>query len=96
MEQSSFQAVKNDEVILNTKSFEPMVNLRLLQINNLRLEGQYLPAELKWLQWRGCPSECMPLDPWPRELAVLDLSNAKKLKSLWGWESHKVCISLSD
>ncbi|XP_061367705.1 disease resistance protein RPV1-like [Gastrolobium bilobum] len=84
------QAEKSNEVILHTKSFERMINLRQLQINNLGLEGKFLPAELKWLQWRGCPLECMPLDSWPRELAVLDLSNSKKMENLWGWKSYKV------
>ncbi|KAJ1427772.1 P-loop containing nucleoside triphosphate hydrolase [Sesbania bispinosa] len=84
-----YQAEKKNEIILNTKSFELMVNLRLLQINNLILEGKFLPAELKWLQWRECPLEYMPLDSWPRELAVLDLSNSKKIKSLWGLEGYK-------
>jgi hypothetical protein len=79
-----------DKVILDTKSFEPMVSLRLLQINNLSLEGKFLPDELKWLQWRGCPLEGIPLDTLPRELAVLDLSNGQKIESLRGFESHKV------
>nr|WIL60063.1 nodulation protein [Melilotus officinalis] len=83
------QEEKYNQVILDAKSFEPMVSLRLLQINNLSLEGKFLPDELKWLQWRGCPLECIPLYTLPRELAVLDLSNGKKIKSLWGFESHK-------
>ncbi|XP_045795186.1 disease resistance protein RPV1 isoform X2 [Trifolium pratense] len=84
------QAEKYNKVILDTKSFEPMVSLRLLQINNLSLEGKFLPDELKWLQWRGCPLEGIPLDTLPRELAVLDLSNGWKIKSLPGLERHKV------
>ncbi|XP_004509915.1 uncharacterized protein [Cicer arietinum] len=83
-------AEKYNEVVLNAKSFEPMVNLRLLQINNLSLEGKYLPNELKWLQWRGCPLESMPLDTLPRELTVLDLSNGQKIKSLCRSKSHTV------
>ncbi|XP_058764877.1 disease resistance protein RPV1-like [Vicia villosa] len=84
------EAEKYNDVILDRKSFETMVNLRLLQINNLSLGGMFLPDELKWLQWRGCPLECIPLDTLPHELAVLDLSNAEKIKSLRGLESHKV------
>ncbi|CAJ2633321.1 unnamed protein product [Trifolium pratense] len=83
------QVEKYNKVILDTKSFEPMVSLRLLQINNLSLEGKFLPDELKWLQWRGCPLEGIPLDTLPRELAVLDLSNGRKIKSLPGLERHK-------
>ncbi|XP_058747562.1 disease resistance protein RPV1-like isoform X2 [Vicia villosa] len=93
---------KYNEVILDTKSFEPMVTLRLLQINNLSLEGKFLPDDLKWLQWQGCPLEYIPLDTLPRELAVLDLSNAQKIKSLSALESHNkvpenlMVIKLSD
>ncbi|CAJ1939979.1 unnamed protein product [Sphenostylis stenocarpa] len=82
------QAEKNKEVILHTKSFEPMVNLRQLQINNLKLQGKFLPAELKWLQWQGCPLERMPLESLPRELAVLDLKNSKNMEALWGWNGY--------
>ncbi|CAI8608375.1 unnamed protein product [Vicia faba] len=95
-------AEKYNYVTLDTKSFEPMVNLRLLQINNMSLEGKFLPDELKWLQWQGCPLECIPLDTLPRELAVLDLSNAQKIKSLRALESHNkvpenlMVIKLSD
>ncbi|WJX95825.1 hypothetical protein P8452_77099 [Trifolium repens] len=65
------------------------------------LIGKFLPDELKWLQWQGCPLEGIPLDTLPRELAVLDLSNGQKIKSLRGLESHKVpenlmVINLSD
>ncbi|XP_020233194.1 protein SUPPRESSOR OF npr1-1, CONSTITUTIVE 1 isoform X1 [Cajanus cajan] len=84
------QAEENKEVVLHTKSFEPMVNLRQLQINNLKLEGKFLPAELKWLQWQGCPLERMPLEFWPRELTVLDLRNSKKIETLWAWNGSKV------
>nr|KYP49346.1 putative WRKY transcription factor 19 [Cajanus cajan] len=84
------QSDQNKEVVLHTKSFEPMVNLRQLQINNLKLEGKFLPAELKWLQWQGCPLERMPLEFWPRELTVLDLRNSKKIETLWAWNGSKV------
>ncbi|KAM1518007.1 hypothetical protein ACFX1X_021374 [Malus domestica] len=43
---------------------------------------KFLPAELKWLQWKGCPMKFLPSDFSPRRLAVLDLSNSK-LVSLW-------------
>lgn len=90
------QAEENTEFVLHTKSFEPMVNLRQLQINNLKLQGKFLPSELKWLQWQGCPLERMPLKSWPGELAVLDLQNSKKMKTLWGWNGYnKVCFSFS-
>ncbi|XP_059446014.1 disease resistance protein RPV1-like [Corylus avellana] len=89
------KAEKQREVVLHTKSFESMVNLRLLQINNTRLVGKhrYFPAQLKWLQWRACPFKSLPSDFCPRELAVLDLSESK-IEQVWGWYSNKVAEKL--
>ncbi|XP_048440606.1 disease resistance protein RPV1-like [Pyrus x bretschneideri] len=78
------QAEKKREVVICSKPLGAMVNLRLLQINFVNLEGKFkfLPAELKWLQWKGCPLKFLPSDFCPRRLAVLDLSKSK-LVSLW-------------
>ncbi|XP_028801945.1 disease resistance protein TAO1 [Neltuma alba] len=88
-----FQRVERDKevTVLRTKPFESMVNLVLLQINNLRLEGKFksFPAELKWLQWQGCPLKCMPSDFWPQELAVLDLAHSY-IENLWNRKGCKV------
>ncbi|KAK7386930.1 hypothetical protein VNO78_27308 [Psophocarpus tetragonolobus] len=80
------EAYENKEVILHAEFFEPMVNLKQLQINNIKLEGKFLPDTLKWLQWQGCPSEHMSLKFWPQELTILDLKNNKKMETLWGWK----------
>ncbi|KAL1218978.1 Disease resistance protein RUN1 [Cardamine amara subsp. amara] len=78
---------KSSEITIPVKSFEPMKKLRLLQINNVELEGdlKLLPSELKWIQWRGCPLENLPLDFLARELAVLDLSDSgiRQIQSSW-------------
>ncbi|KAM0961793.1 hypothetical protein ACFX2I_021007 [Malus domestica] len=78
------QAEKKREVVICSKPLGAMVNLRLIQINFVNLEGKFkfLPAELKWLQWKGCPLKFLPSDFSPRRLAVLDLSKSK-LVSLW-------------
>ncbi|KAF8407993.1 hypothetical protein HHK36_007133 [Tetracentron sinense] len=82
------EAEEEEEEKLCTKPFEPMKNLRLLQINHVKLEGklELVPAELKWLQWKGCPLEALPSDFCPRELAVLDLSESK-IKRVWSQRS---------
>lgn len=82
---------KAKEVTLQLEHFQPMVSLRLLQINYSRLEGQfrYLPPGLKWLQWKQCPLRCMPSSYNPLELAVMDLSESK-IETLWGGHSNKV------
>ncbi|XP_054775713.1 disease resistance protein RPV1-like [Prosopis cineraria] len=86
------RAEKHKEVLgLHTKSFESMVKLVLLQINNVRLEGKFksFPAELKLLQWQGCSLKCMPSDFWPQKLAVLDLSRSK-IENLWNRKGYKI------
>ena len=92
-----FQRVEKDKevAVLQTIFFKSMVNLELLQINNLKLEGKFksFPAELKWLQWHGCSKKCMPSDFWPRELAVLDLSRSY-IKNLWDRKGFKVFFML--
>ncbi|KAF5449756.1 hypothetical protein F2P56_030169 [Juglans regia] len=89
------KAERAREVILYTKSFESMSNLRLLQINYTRLVGRYehIPAQLKWLQWKGCPLKSLPSDFCPRELAVLDLSESK-IKQVWRRYTNQVAEKL--
>ncbi|XP_057448374.1 disease resistance protein RPV1-like isoform X2 [Lotus japonicus] len=86
---------KAKEVVLQTKHFQPMVSLRLLQINYSRLEGQFkcLPPGLKWLQWKQCPLRNLPSSYNPLELAVIDLSESK-IGRLWGRRSNKVAKHL--
>ncbi|XP_074335299.1 uncharacterized protein LOC141672567 isoform X2 [Apium graveolens] len=83
------------EMVVSTKSFEPMINLRMLYIRDVTLKGNFkhFPTELKWLQWRKCPLDYLP-SFYPQELTVLDLAESK-LKSFWGqqrwyWYNKKV------
>ncbi|GAA0149286.1 hypothetical protein LIER_08505 [Lithospermum erythrorhizon] len=73
--------------IVHTKSLQPLVHLRVLQINHVNLTGNFklIPANLKWLQWRGCPLQVIPSNFIPGDLAVLDLSNSKILQL---WDSY--------
>ncbi|KAF3973228.1 hypothetical protein CMV_003337 [Castanea mollissima] len=89
------RAEKEREVVIVTNSLKTMVNLRLLQINNVNLEGKfkYLPVELKWLQWKGCPMKSLPSDFHPRKVAVLDLSESK-IEQLWGSHNNKMLENL--
>ncbi|XAR49155.1 hypothetical protein NMG60_11032249 [Bertholletia excelsa] len=87
--------VENDDVV-STKAFEPMVNLRLLQINHLRLKGsvKQVFAELKWLRWKGCPLKALPSDFCVHGLAVLDLSESN-IQQVWNHErKNKVAKKL--
>ncbi|KAG2707348.1 hypothetical protein I3760_05G144800 [Carya illinoinensis] len=89
------KAEREREVILYTKSFESMSSLRLLQINYTRLVGRYkyIPTQLKWLQWKGCPLKNLPSDFCPRELAVLDLSESK-IEEVWHRYNNQVAEKL--
>ncbi|XP_038705142.1 disease resistance protein RPV1-like isoform X2 [Tripterygium wilfordii] len=83
------------QVVLYTKPFRPMVNLRLLEINQVKLVGnfKYVPTELRWLQWKGCPLRNLPYNFHPRQLTVLDLSESN-IKRVWGWNAKKVAENL--
>ncbi|GKV22769.1 hypothetical protein SLEP1_g32598 [Rubroshorea leprosula] len=78
-----------EDVVLCTEPFEQMVSLRLLEINNSKLEGKFkcLPAELRWLQWHRCTLKNLGSDFCPQKLAVLDLSDSK-INCLWGSHSN--------
>ncbi|KAL2559603.1 transmembrane receptor [Forsythia ovata] len=75
------------EAIVDAKWFKSMVNLRMLQFSNVRLEGdfKYIPAAVKWLQWRKCSLRSLPSVLLSREMAVLDLSQSK-IESVSGWK----------
>ncbi|XP_042501452.1 disease resistance protein RPV1-like isoform X2 [Macadamia integrifolia] len=94
-----FKQQKDKEAKLCTGPFQPMVNLRLLQINHVKLKGAFnhFPPDLKWLQWKGCPLEVLPSDFCPPKLAVLDLSRSK-IKQVWSqrpwWGRYKMTEDL--
>jgi len=95
-----FQHVPEEgEVIVDARWFKSMVNLRMLQFSNVRLEGDfhYIPSAVKWLQWRKCSHIRLPSVLLSRELAVLDLAESK-IERVWGWkwfwDRRKVCFTL--
>ncbi|XP_010251791.1 PREDICTED: TMV resistance protein N-like [Nelumbo nucifera] len=94
----SFEA-EEKEVKLRTDSFEPMINLRLLQINHANMEGSFklIPSELRWLEWKGCPLDAFPSDFSTPKLSVLDLSESKirhVWKSRWMGGQYKMAKKL--
>lgn len=68
----------------NTRTFEQMDILRLLQIDNVHLTGSFekLFEELKWLHWHYCPLQCLSFDFHPEKLVILDMQHSK-LNILW-------------
>ncbi|XP_048423350.1 disease resistance protein RPV1-like [Pyrus x bretschneideri] len=73
----------------STEAFANMKKLRLLQLNNVQLNGKYkhLPKGLIWLCWHGFPLKSIPDDflNQPR-LVVLDMQFSQLLQV---WEGSK-------
>ncbi|XP_031505608.1 disease resistance protein RUN1-like isoform X2 [Nymphaea colorata] len=63
-------------------SFRKLTSLRLLRANFSNFIGQYrfMPAELRWLEWHGCPLKMLPDDFGLGKVAVLDLSQGKMVQ----------------
>ncbi|XP_028112379.1 probable disease resistance protein RPP1 [Camellia sinensis] len=61
-----------------------MHNLRLLQLNNVRLSGGYqkFPMKLRWLCWHGFSLKFIPNDFTLDSLVVLEMQNSS-LEQLW-------------
>ncbi|MCD7450686.1 hypothetical protein HAX54_008140, partial [Datura stramonium] len=91
------QGTKANGLTFHTKAFQCMINLRLLRINHVKLVGNFklLPAELKWLQWKGCPLEVIPPELLSRKIVVLDLSESM-ITRFWnkkGWNFYQNKVS---
>ncbi|XP_062173051.1 disease resistance protein RPV1-like isoform X2 [Alnus glutinosa] len=82
-----------EDVLLETKAFTKMKNLRLLQINDVHLIGSYehLCGELKWLCWHKCPLKFLPHNFHLENLVILDMqhSNVKEV-----WKKKKIFNNL--
>ncbi|XP_034203510.1 disease resistance protein RPV1-like [Prunus dulcis] len=90
------QCPKSDDIRLNATSFSKMKNLKLFINCNARLfvDVEYLPNELMFLDWPGCPLQSFPANFNPKKLFKLNmprshltrpgegLKNLQKLKSI--------------
>ncbi|XP_058190549.1 disease resistance protein RPV1-like [Rhododendron vialii] len=70
--------------IFKSITFEKMYNLRLLKLSSVQLSGTFraFPKRLRWLYWRGFPSESFPNDFPLENLVNLDLRYSN-LKQVW-------------
>ncbi|XP_059638690.1 disease resistance protein RUN1-like [Cornus florida] len=77
-------STESNEVDLHTDAFSRLRHLRLLQLNNVGLTGDYkeFPRKLRWLCWRGFPLKLIPTEFPLESLVALDLRN-RSLKQLW-------------
>ncbi|CAI0376811.1 unnamed protein product [Linum tenue] len=71
-------------VILKPRAFAKMGKLKLLQLNYVKVGGDYgnFPKSLVWLFWRGLSLKYLPEDFHLEKLVVLDIRNSR-LVNLW-------------
>jgi len=83
-----FDTSKIGDVYLSSRSFESMINLRLLHITN-KFNNVHLPKGLEWLSdklrylhWKSFPLESLPSTFCPQRLVQLSMTYSK-LRKLW-------------
>lgn len=80
---------KQDEIELEGKVFEDMRSLKILEIGNVEVSGDFthLSKQLRLLNWHSYPSQCLPLSFESRYLfqLLLPLSQTRQL-----WNGQKV------
>ncbi|XP_031405968.1 TMV resistance protein N-like isoform X1 [Punica granatum] len=76
---------------LDAKAFERMRLLRLLELNNLHVDGDFglISKELRWLCWHGFPLDFLPDELYMENLVVLDMQYSK-LRSTWKTNSKEM------
>lgn len=69
---------------LETKAFEKMDKLRLLQLAGIQLDGDYkhFSRDLRWLCWHGFPLKYIPADFHQGSLVAADLKYSN-LEQVW-------------
>ncbi|CAL5399034.1 unnamed protein product [Camellia sinensis] len=73
-----------DEAVLETDAFSPMIKLRILQLYDVPLSRGYdeFPKKLRWLCWHGFPLTFIPNDFPLDSMVVLDLPHSS-LRQFW-------------
>ena len=76
--------VMSNEVDIETEAFAKMQRLKLLQLDYVKLNGDFkdFPKGLIWLCWHGFPLQSLPTDFDIKRLVVLDMRNSS-LKHFW-------------
>ncbi|KAK8307393.1 hypothetical protein V6Z12_D03G192400, partial [Gossypium hirsutum] len=81
---SKSQFLMSNDVDMETQAFAKMKRLKLLQLDYVRLKGDFkdFPKRLRWLRWHGFCMQSFPVDFDINEIVVLDMRNSK-LKQVW-------------
>ena len=63
---------------METEAFTKMQRLKLLQLDYVKLKGDFkdFPQGLIWLRWHGFPLQSLPRDLNIKRLVVLDMRNS--------------------
>ncbi|XP_059642053.1 disease resistance protein TAO1-like [Cornus florida] len=78
------------------KEFVKLIKLRYLQMYGAELVGDFkdLLPNLRWLNWRGCPSIFKPANFHLKNLVILDLSYSDVTEDWGGWSQIKTAKNL--
>ncbi|TXG75709.1 hypothetical protein E1A91_1Z019800v1, partial [Gossypium mustelinum] len=76
---SKSQFLMANDVDMETQAFAKMKRLKQLQLDYVRLKGDFkdFPKRLRWLRWHGFWMQSFPVDFDINELVVLDMRNSK-------------------
>ena len=93
MEGISLKLERGNKISFNTKSFEKMQKIKLLQLDHVQLTGSYehISKDLRWLCWEGFPLEFIPDNFDLEDLVTMELrySNLTQV-----WRHSKVWIDI--
>ncbi|KAJ1425244.1 Leucine-rich repeat domain superfamily [Sesbania bispinosa] len=81
----SLRLTGKNTICLNTKAFDKLNRLRLLQLAGVRLNGDFkhLAGDLRWLCWRGFPLTYAPAEIFQQgNLVAIELKYSN-LKQMW-------------
>nr|GLL42413.1 TMV resistance protein N-like [Ipomoea trifida] len=72
------------DVKISSEAFTHMTKLRLLKIHNANASQvpSFLPCELRWLDWHGYPSKCLPASFQGEKLVGLKMQYSRVIQ-LW-------------
>ncbi|XP_019152024.1 PREDICTED: TMV resistance protein N-like [Ipomoea nil] len=81
------------DVKISSEAFTPMIKLRLLKIHNANASQvpSFLPCELRWLDWHGYPSKCLPASFQGENLVGLKMQYSRVIQL---WKGLKVLDNL--
>ncbi|XP_062029615.1 TMV resistance protein N-like [Rosa rugosa] len=88
---------REDEICLSAKCFKKMKNLQLFININARFSGEvnYLPNQLRFLDWLGFPAQSLPSNFNPQKLVKLDMPNSHISRLGQGFKNLQNLKSLS-